>query len=246
MASKTTSSSSAKKKKTATNSRQISWGLVAAVSALVLFVVGVIGFAVASGGKGVTDPTAARIENLRSQTYPAGQHTAGIDDKVSYKVNPPDGGEHNGLWQNCGVYTQPIQDGKAVHSLEHGAVWITYQPSLPAAQIAALAKDYVDGQDYMMISPHEQANPITVSAWGRQVDVTDPSDPRIKTFIDGYRNGPSTPERGALCNNGVGSPTDRQATVNPQYAQLQQGAPAPAESGTPAPAASSTPAPAAS
>ena len=34
-------------------------------------------------------------------------------------------GEHNPVWQNCGFYNKPVRDESAVHSLEHGAVWIT-------------------------------------------------------------------------------------------------------------------------
>jgi hypothetical protein len=56
-------------------------------------------------------------------TYDVGQggkHTAG---EVDYAQNPPVGGAHNPVWQNCGFYDKPIRDESAVHSLEHGAVW---------------------------------------------------------------------------------------------------------------------------
>ncbi|HET9972943.1 MAG TPA: DUF3105 domain-containing protein [Streptosporangiaceae bacterium] len=37
---------------------------------------------------------------------------------------------------NCGIYDQPVPNERAVHNMEHGAIWITYQPSLPQAQVS--------------------------------------------------------------------------------------------------------------
>ena len=57
------------------------------------------------------------------------------------------------MWQNCGVYDQPVEDSQAVHSMEHGAVWITYQPDLPAEQVDQL-RDLVGGSGYVLLSPY--------------------------------------------------------------------------------------------
>ena len=51
---------------------------------------------------------------------------------------PPTGGSHNPRWQNCGIYTDPVDSSLAVHSLEHGAVWLAYQPDLAADKVAEL------------------------------------------------------------------------------------------------------------
>ena len=51
-----------------------------------------------------------------------------IDYEAQYGVNPPAGGDHWSRWLNCGVYTEPQVNEHAVHALEHGAVWITYDP----------------------------------------------------------------------------------------------------------------------
>ena len=53
-----------------------------------------------------------------------------VTSPVTYNRTPPAGGNQSATWQNCGVYDQPIRDEYAVHSLEHGAVWITYRPNL--------------------------------------------------------------------------------------------------------------------
>ena len=41
---------------------------------------------------------------------------------------PPAGGPHFPVWLDPGIYGSPVSDGEAVHSLEHGMVWISYNP----------------------------------------------------------------------------------------------------------------------
>ena len=55
-----------------------------------------------------------------------------VTGSVELPVVPPVAGEHNAAWQNCtgNVYDAPIANEHAVHSLEHGAIWITYRPDL--------------------------------------------------------------------------------------------------------------------
>src|SRR5512147_779581 len=43
-----------------------------------------------------------------------------------YQQSPPVGGIHNPVWQNCGIYDQPLKNENMLHAMEHGAVWITY------------------------------------------------------------------------------------------------------------------------
>ena len=84
----------------------------------------------------------------------------------------------------------------AVHSLEHGAVWVTYRPDLPADQVQALAA-LVQGNPYRLMSPYPgQTAPVALQAWGRRLDVPSASDPRVQRFLDTYTNGPQTREKG--------------------------------------------------
>ncbi len=132
----------------------------------------------------------------------------GHDDTLVFENSelPPAGGEHYNVWQNCGVYNEPIQTGNALHSMEHGAVWITYQPDLPAEEVATL-ENIVRGQTFLMISPYTgQRSPIVLSAWGLQLEVDEADDVRIEEFIERYRLGRQTPEVGAACTGGVGAP----------------------------------------
>lgn len=119
---------------------------------------------------------------------------------------PPVGGIHDPTWQNCGVYAQPVETKNALHSMEHGAVWIAYQPDLPAEDVAAL-REIVGDQTYLLMAPYPNlASKIVLSAWGVQLEIDSSSDERIEQFISVYRNGPQTPEPGAACTGGTGFP----------------------------------------
>jgi len=146
---------------------------------------------------------ATKIDGLKTYGNLSRNH---VTTPVKYPQNPPVGGNHNPVWQNCGVYTSPIQNENGVHSLEHGAVWITYLPSLPAAQVAKLDAA-AKGQLYILVSPYPGLPaPVVASAWGKQVYLTGADDSRLEKFIRAYEQGPQTPEPGASCTGGTGTP----------------------------------------
>jgi hypothetical protein len=141
------------------------------------------------------------------------QHVSG---PVTYALTPPVGGPHDAVWMNAGVYTLPIPAERAVHNLEHGAVWLTYRPDLPAAQVAALTAfvgrqslidesgtTHIAGQRsrYVDLSPwtgNGLPAPIVISAWGHQLRVTSAADPRLQRFVDVFRNSRAfSPEYGS-------------------------------------------------
>ncbi|MFJ2897085.1 DUF3105 domain-containing protein [Streptomyces sp. NPDC087218] len=128
-----------------------------------------------------------------------------VDKPVSYPMNPPVGGDHNPVWMNCDadVYTKAIPKENAVHSLEHGAVWVTYTAKAKPADVEKLSTR-VEATPYSLMSPVEdQAAPIMLSAWGKQVTVASATDARVEQFFTKYVQGPQTPEPGAACTGGV-------------------------------------------
>jgi hypothetical protein len=129
------------------------------------------------------------------------QQARGHNDALQFATTdrPPVGGPHHSQWQECGIYTEPVEPGRAIHSLEHGAVWITYVPDLAEEQVANL-QALVRDQDFLLLSPFPgQRSPIALTAWGVQLEVDSSIDERIGAFIARYRLGPTTPERGATC-----------------------------------------------
>ena len=124
-----------------------------------------------------------------------------VTTAVTYAQTPPAGGEHAPVWLNCGTYPKPVPNENAVHAMEHGAVWVTYRPDLPAAQVQQLRQAIPD--TYAVLSPYPGLPaPVVASAWGKQLALTGPDDPRLDAFVRAYRQGPQTPEPGAACTGG--------------------------------------------
>ncbi|GAA3764646.1 hypothetical protein HDA32_005062 [Spinactinospora alkalitolerans] len=135
-------------------------------------------------------------------------HTPG---DVSYPQSPPTGGEHAPEWLNCGVYDEEVPEENAVHSMEHGAVWITYDPTIPQADIDTLRSLYSPGS-YVLVSPVSGLPaPVVASAWGKQLGVDSADDERLLDFLAAYEQGPQTLEPGAPCSGALGGETGQPA-----------------------------------
>lgn len=129
-----------------------------------------------------------------------------VTTPVFYRQSPPVGGDHAPIWQNCGFYDAPIANENGVHSLEHGAVWITYRPDLAQEQIEALRR-LAHEERYLLVSPYPGLTaPLIASAWKRQASLSSPEDPRLDDFIHEFRFGRQAPESGAPCSGGIGKP----------------------------------------
>ena len=178
------------------------WGSIVVGLLLASALIGIIVYAVLNTGSGVRDllrEEDASFPELTVEDEPNRDHVAGSVDYEGYPERPPVGGEHNGVPQQCAVYTEQIPAEHAVHSLEHGATWVTYSPDLPEDQVEELA-ELVEGNPYRMLSPLEgQESPIVVTAWGRQLEIESTEDDDLERFLRTYTDGRQTPEKGAVC-----------------------------------------------
>ncbi len=144
-------------------------------------------------------------DGTRNFEYAGGDHV-NPGETVAYTETPPVGGPHDNAWQNCGAYAEPVRNENAVHSLEHGAVWIAYRPDLDQEQIDTLRS--MAAQSYILVSPYPDLSaPVVASSWNHQLQLDSASDERLDQFIRRFKEGPDTPEPGALCSGGVGTPS---------------------------------------
>ena len=138
------------------------------------------------------------------QVYPATTNRT-LERPIDYDRAPPTNGDHDPLWQNCGFYPEPIKDRHAVHSMDHGVVWISYRPDLPANQVDEL-RSYA-GERYVIVSPYPgQDAPVTVTSWRVQLELDGADDPRLRQFVDQFRISEISPLSGNKCVGGVGDP----------------------------------------
>ncbi|HEY5424297.1 MAG TPA: DUF3105 domain-containing protein [Ilumatobacteraceae bacterium] len=130
-----------------------------------------------------------------------------VDTPIQYPQTPPVGGNHNPVWQNCQYYDTAIPNERAVHDLEHGAVWITYAPETSQADRDVL-KALADTGDHIIVSQYAGLpSPIVATAWGKQLQLPSVNDPRLKQFVQAFENGPQTPEPGATCRQSTSDTT---------------------------------------
>jgi hypothetical protein len=173
---------------------------------LVVVLVGVVGVLIYQEAQRQNDIDAAAkapISGVQSFDKLSRDH---VETPVTYPQTPPVGGNHNPVWLNCGIYATQQKNENAVHALEHGAVWVTYQPTLPAAQLEKL-KTLARANPYMLLTPYEGIKtPVVASAWGKQLALPSADDPRLEVFLRTYLQGPQTPEPGAACTGGTGTP----------------------------------------
>lgn len=130
--------------------------------------------------------------------------TAHTPDDVDYPQSPPVGGEHAPEWLDCGAYDEPVREENVVHDLEHGTVWISYDPDLSDDDVAALADALP--QNGILAPYPDLAAPVVVTVWGRQLELEGADDPRLPLFITTYGGGETAPEPMASCAGGLQDP----------------------------------------
>jgi hypothetical protein len=191
------------KKKEAASKRNRILGIVAAVVALLL-VAGTVTTVLVINAAPREPVVYSGDYAERLDLYPDLEATH-TDTRVSYDQSPPVGGPHNAAWLNCGVYDEPQQNENVVHTLEHGAVWVAYNPATTTdAEIAALVALVPD--TYTVISPYEGIDEMAISAWGAQLFFSDVGDPVVEEFLTEFWRSPNSPEPNAPCTGALDGP----------------------------------------
>lgn len=147
----------------------------------------------------LTPPAANPEDTAREGVQTFSDASTHVTGAVDYEQSPPAGGPHNRVWLNCGAHSQQVPDENAVHSLEHGAVWLTYDPdALEDAELSGLLQ--LVPATYATISPYPgMSTPVAISAWNAQLKLDSVDADQIDAFIETYWQSAVTREPGAAC-----------------------------------------------
>ncbi|MFD1151650.1 DUF3105 domain-containing protein [Saccharothrix hoggarensis] len=240
------------------------WGTIIAVVAVLALAGGVFGYAFNqiseqnakeaalakwNPSEENKDPS-DQIQGVVKKEYEQGKHVQPTQ-RVAYDFSPPFGGPHDGAWAACTgvVYQTAVRTENMVHSLEHGAVWIAYNPDRITGDALAKLQAKADGQQFTMISPYPGLDkPISLQAWGHQLKVESADDERIDQFIQALRRNQYTyPEIGATCDSNTFDVTNPPPFVaeapGPDAVPMDGGTADGTEAGGEQPPASDAPAP---
>ncbi len=122
------------------------------------------------------------------KTIEGREHISTTQKNKKYKTNPPTSGAHYGTAQPGGFYNRSIQDENAVHSLEHGYIWITFkdQSKNVLDELKKIAKRY----PYRVVISYRKENdsPLALASWGRLLKLNNFDKKKIMEFIENNYN----------------------------------------------------------
>ncbi|MEX0621861.1 MAG: DUF3105 domain-containing protein [Candidatus Woykebacteria bacterium] len=130
------------------------------------------------------------------------EHIAqGSTNHAPYNSNPPTSGPHWPTPADCKIYSEEVPDEAAIHSLEHGAVWITYKDKNDKELAANLAKLVGQNPTKVLLSPRvKNDDPIALASWGRLLVLEEFDEQQISDFLANNKN--NSPEPLAACGSG--------------------------------------------
>lgn len=146
------------------------------------------------------DPALQRVERVDSQ---GNQHVPSGTD-IDYERIPPLSGPHyGGAATDAGFYTDRPAFGSLVHTLEHGAVVIYYDPSaLPddvESHLRSLTEEYTGPWSSVVVVPHPSEDPdstVVLTAWRTQLTLDSYDRDAVMAFLAEYLGrGPENPVR---------------------------------------------------
>ncbi len=157
------------------------WIALGAALLVIAAIGGGIAFAMTrdGGGSGAVSNDICKVETFEGQGQ---DHVEKLEKGFSYNSFPPTSGPHYPEPLIFGEYTDPLEQIRLVHNLEHGGVGVQYGPDVSEETIAALTAWYRVDPRGLVLAPlpdvpaaAKYADKIVLSAW--VADRDDPTDP---------------------------------------------------------------------
>ena len=145
-------------------------GGIAVIAAVAI----VIALAVGGGDEGGDDARAALEAagctlTVRPAVANVGDHSDFPDPDArspKWNTDPPTSGPHYVQTVIYGAYAEPLQVGRVVHNLEHGAAYIFYGDEVPEETVQQLRSFYDDHARGTILAPYPRlGDQIALGAW---------------------------------------------------------------------------------
>ena len=146
-------------------------------------------------------PKGANASNLKAAAAaakcqlvdPKNEGSTHVEEKVTYKANPPTSGNHNINPTEDGDYTSPPETERSVHSLEHGRIHIQFKDDTDPAVVGKLKAVFDEDPYHMLIYPNgtKMSPQVAITAWDHQLLCPTPNDQTydaIRAFKSQYRD----------------------------------------------------------
>ncbi|MBI4033432.1 DUF3105 domain-containing protein [Candidatus Saccharibacteria bacterium] len=145
----------------------------------------------------------ANAQLLGTEHADLGRDHVADGTRVNYNSNPPTSGSHYASPISAGFYEDEVPDGNLVHNLEHGYVWVSYRPDLPADQIqklkGLLSSPFSNAEftptKAVVTKREANSSPISLASWRYTLDLSSYDEAKIIDFYKQHIG--KAPEGGA-------------------------------------------------
>jgi hypothetical protein len=94
------------------------------------------------------------------------QHVEELAEDFEYNTFPPTTGPHNGVPAIWDVYTEPIEQSRLVHNMEHGGLIVQYGEDVPESAVTEIRDWYLGDPNGIIVAPlPELKDEIALTAW---------------------------------------------------------------------------------
>ena len=116
----------------------------------------------------------------------SGRH---VTSQVNYPTRPPVSGEHAGQPTSCGKFGEPLPDENLVHTLEHGAIGLFFDPQQADQEDIERLEGVVDDyESHVFSAPYEQMpSAFAIASWGEMMRLDELDLPAVREYIDTFR-----------------------------------------------------------
>jgi Protein of unknown function (DUF3105) len=134
------------------------------------------------------EPTPDAIDGHRVIDFDETGVNEHVSGPVDYESTPPTHGPHASGPAACGVHSEPIPDENMVHSLEHGAVGLLYEPSLAIEEVRTLEDIAGSYSGRVFSAPYsDMPTPIAVTSWGEMMRLDSLDAGAVREYIETFR-----------------------------------------------------------